>query len=310
MATYKKKRKISLKSIISLVVVIAVVIALGAGITTLAKDEMRTVGKLGFEVGSISTETGEYVENKSALYTKSAIECQGLTITPDFDSQVEYQIFWYNQDEIYFGHTEVLDNKFVGSVPELAYYARIAVYPHPVDENGKEVKDFSIKFYEKYKYVKDLKIEVNKEQFAPIDYYVAAEAKAAPEGHVPAINDGYEYYEGYLLWYNFENPNFATDIFAHNERDLTIKLDCSNVKSYKVTLGEHEESIAVSYVLYDAEGKGLGEAGFVKEYDGASFIVNVKDILDDASQYDNAKYIVFTIEDVRRPIQINKYLPR
>lgn len=311
MATYKKK-KISFKSIISLVLVIGAVIALGAGITSFAKDETKTVNKLGlFDVGSISETSGEYVKTTNTLYTNRALECQGLTITPDFDNKSKYQIFWYNEDDIYFGCTEVLTTKYVGNVPECARYCRIVVFPNPVDENGKEIKDFTIKFYEKQSYVKNLEIKVDKDQaWTPADYYEVSEKKAAPEGHTPSINDGFEYYEGYSAFYNWETSDFVTDIYSSEEHDLVIKLDCSTVKSYRVTLGEHDESVGVSYVLYDADGKGLGVGGFTKEHDGISVIVNVADILTDASQYDNAKYIVFTIEDVRRPIQINKYLPR
>ena len=85
MAKYKKKR-FSFKSLVSLVLVIGTVVALGAGIMAFAKDDSCTVNKLNlFDVGSVSTESGEYIESKTALVTKTLLECQGLTITPDFN---------------------------------------------------------------------------------------------------------------------------------------------------------------------------------------------------------------------------------
>ena len=171
----KFKKKIPLKSVITIAVGILAIFLCAACVVSITGKDTESVSKLSFKIGGISTETGEYVERKDTLYTYDLIECQGLSVTPDFNNTVEYQIFWYNEDEVYFDSTDIIKAKFVSDVPELARYCRIMVYPSKLDEDGKTIKDFEVKFYEVQKYVSDLNMKVYKDQtWAPIDYYEAA----------------------------------------------------------------------------------------------------------------------------------------
>ena len=303
MAKYKKKR-FSFKSLLSLVLVIGTVVALGAGITAFAKNETKTVNKIGlFEVGSISEETGEYVESKSTLYTKNAIECQGLTITPDFDNKSKYQIFWYNEDDLYFAHTEVLYSKYVGNVPECARYCRIVVFPEAVDENGKEIKDFSIKFYEKQSYVKSLKIEVNKNQvWTPFDYYAEAMTFKAPSDHVvTSIDDPYCFYEDkYVEWNSSEK--FSDMLNDHpGSNHCVVKIDCSKWSEFKLTFNDVYEGEHEIFIFYfDADGNDL-QCHITHGSIGGTHIDKVPQ---------DAAYVTFSVYNDLKPIIINGYLPR
>lgn len=307
MATYKKKRKLNWKSIISVVLVVAVVIALGVGIKTFANDDTKTVNKLGlFSVGSVSEETGEHVKCDNALYTNKLLECQGLTITPDFEFEAKYQIFWYNEDELYFGKTEVLNGKFVNNIPDLARYCRIVVFPNPVDENGKEIKDFKIKFYEKQSYVKGLKIEVNKDQsWSPVDYYQEAFLQKAPEGYVPvSIDEIYELYE-YMMYHNHEgNTSFVDGMTRYDTNHYVIKLKCDNLSKLKFTVNEKEGPHEIFYVLMRADGTPISIHSVSNVNPGSEHIADLTHNGEDAA------YILFNVAEIEKPIVINAYLPR
>ena len=41
-----------------------------------------------FSVGGLSSD-GKYIETDGSIYTKDAFECQGLTITPDFETMLQ-----------------------------------------------------------------------------------------------------------------------------------------------------------------------------------------------------------------------------
>ena len=165
-------------------VILAATLLFGAvaGVVKLVSIKTRSVSATNFKVGALDENTGEAIENEKTIYTKNAIECIGLTITPDFDNQSEYQIFWYNLDEKYIGCTNRfsrLDKFTSGNVPELARYCRIVVYPSDADENGVKQSDFKVRFYEPITYASLLSIKVNKKQ-EYADYEMVSLARSFP----------------------------------------------------------------------------------------------------------------------------------
>ena len=165
-------------------VILAATLLFGAvaGVVKLVSIKTRSVSATNFKVGALDENTGEAIENEKTIYTKNAIECIGLSITPDFDNQSEYQIFWYNLDEKYIGHTNRfarLDKFTSGNVPELARYCRIVVYPSDAGENGVKQSDFKVKFYEPITYARLLSIKVNKKQEYS-DYEMVSLARSFP----------------------------------------------------------------------------------------------------------------------------------
>ena len=115
------------KQIISIVLVC--VIAFGAimGLSALSKklDEDMKIITPTFEVGGLDNTTGKYVETEGSIYTKKSFECQGLTIKLDFDSQVKYQVFYYDELDEYIGEcTAEYDESVELVVPENAKFAR------------------------------------------------------------------------------------------------------------------------------------------------------------------------------------------
>lgn len=127
----------------------------------------KTISSFEYSVGSIDEATGMYKEDDQALYTKEAIECRGLTIKPGFDASVSYQVFWYNVDALYFGCTEVYSSSYKllpQDVPEFARYCRIVIYPSQLDDEGNDIEDFKVRFYQTVSYANQLSVKVDKVQ--------------------------------------------------------------------------------------------------------------------------------------------------
>jgi len=86
-----------------------------------------------FKRGALDV-NGKYVDTNDSIVTKELFECQGLKITPDFDSTVSYQVFYYDQDQTYLECSEVQESAF-SYTPVLAKYASVVITPD-VDEDG------------------------------------------------------------------------------------------------------------------------------------------------------------------------------
>ncbi len=297
----KKRKRLNIKSIIVSVVAIVVVVFSAGAIATFASNDKKTLSDFNFKVGGISETDGEYVERKDAVYTMEAIECKGLSVVPDYDCTVEYQIFWYNEDEIYFDHTEIMTKKFVGNVPECARYCRIMVIPSNLDDKGKPIKDFEVKFYNAHTYVDALTVKVDKDQaWQPLDYYEIAQEHTSPKDYIAtSINDGYNYYE-YTYYQNLDGT-FLGGFCKYEENHVLIKLDCSLVSKFEFAFNEKEyDEHSIVVIFFNEDGKTEG----VYEFSGSSGSSHIVDVLPEAS------YIAFNVAVGEKPIIVNKYLPR
>lgn len=155
------KRKISWKSIISIVLIIAAVVVIGAGVSALAKRDTKNISSLSFSRGGLDEKTGEHVETKATLYTKEAFDCKGLRIEPDFDSHFTYDVYYYGDDGVFLesrlGLTGIYDEDY-----PLQMKARVVI--HPEIPKGESAKDYKINFYEIQSIASKLKITVDKDQ--------------------------------------------------------------------------------------------------------------------------------------------------
>lgn len=126
------------------------------------EDLTKTINPT-YAVGGLN-EQGRYLETESSIYTKEAFECQGIDVTLDFDSNVSYRIFFYDEDNDFVSATEKQTGNYdETTTPYDVKYARIVVTPND---------DEKISIFEKNGYAKQLTIEVNKEQkFEKHNYY-------------------------------------------------------------------------------------------------------------------------------------------
>ena len=256
-------KKIKWKEILSIGLAALVLFGAVGAVASFATNDSRTIGFNAFEIGALSEVNGQYKEDKTAIYTKEAIECQGLKVKPEFDSDVTYQIFWYNEDELYLDCTQKTTLKsaqFVGSTPELAKYARIVIFPSQLDEEGKQIKDFKVSIFDIAKIANNLNITVNKEQeYKGINIFenlVEYEDSMGSKNQV-LIND-----DNIL----FSNHGFATPYGSNlNEASIgtanghnIVKISCDDTAIYKVDLTNTEKML--SFFFYDISGAYVSEA--------------------------------------------------
>lgn len=122
------------------------------------KDNMKKISPT-FSLGGLD-ENGKYVETKESIYTKDAFECKGLTVTPEFESQVTYQIFFYDSTGEFISKTEKLEKVYKDEVAIEVTHARIVITPNE-DEDGNAV---TMNVFNKSKYAKQLTLKVYENQ--------------------------------------------------------------------------------------------------------------------------------------------------
>ena len=98
MARFRFKfRRRSWKRIISAVLVTVLVVSLGGALIHALSNDTKTIHPR-FSVGALD-ENGYYVENDQCIYTKDAFEAVGLRVEPDFETNVTYDIYFYDYAE-------------------------------------------------------------------------------------------------------------------------------------------------------------------------------------------------------------------
>ena len=123
------------------------------------KNDTKTL-HLDYEVGNLGND-GKYVSDKCALYTKEAFACKGNKFKLSFNSEINYQAFYYDDLDNFVGKTEVLTTSEAPAVPYNADKARLVITPTN-DEDGK------ISFTEKYKYSSQIDVSVLKNQTSKV----------------------------------------------------------------------------------------------------------------------------------------------
>ena len=116
-----------LKIALIVVLILAAVGGGTAGIISLVdsdKFDTKNISDLSFGVGGLDS-TGKYMSTDKSIYTKDAFECQGLSVSLEFDSEISYQIYFYDQNNDFVHTTGKLESAFVSdSIPFFAKYAR------------------------------------------------------------------------------------------------------------------------------------------------------------------------------------------
>lgn len=152
------KAKSIIKKVALVLAGITAITAVAFGVKAIVdytKNDLKEINP-GFEVGNLGSD-GKYVADEGSLYTKEAFGCYGLQVKPEFDSTVNYQLFYYDILDNYISSSEVLSAGYSAEAPLNGAYARMVIMPRN-DEDGK------IGVFEKQGYVKQLNIKVKKEQ--------------------------------------------------------------------------------------------------------------------------------------------------
>ena len=156
-----KKIKKNWKSILSVVVVIALLMGtLGLVIGLGNRNTRTTINSSAFSRGSLNS-SGKYVESNQSIYTKEAFGCIGLRVAPDFEFNGTYDVFYYDYNDKLVDSKIGLDSIYEEDYP-LSMMARIVIHPNiPEGENASEYK---IKWYEVSSIANMFDITVNENQ--------------------------------------------------------------------------------------------------------------------------------------------------
>ncbi len=111
-----------------------------------------------YEVGGL-TESGDWDEDEEcALYTKDLIECTGVELCAEFDSNISYEVHFYKEDGTWISKTANQGLQLtVDEMPEDAFGIRIVIRPLD-DDNDK------ISLFEKYTYASQLTVKIRTEE--------------------------------------------------------------------------------------------------------------------------------------------------
>lgn len=232
-----RKGKNPLAIVVSCILVFAVLAGLSA-FSSYRNQDTKVINPT-FEVGGLDTTTGKFVDTDGSIYTKESFECQGLIIKLDFDSTVEYQVFYYDDVDEYIGVcSPVYDKSVELAVPENAVYARIMVTPIWDEELADE--DRVCHWYDVAKYASQLEITVNKDQgnavenVALFDHLADMDVRARfSANEISAL--GLEY-SGFIYSNNY----------FENETVTRIGLPVGNLKDYT------QDQVFTVYVIKEA----------------------------------------------------------
>lgn len=166
-----KKSQIDLiKKILAVVLVFAAIVAVISIVGKFSEDdEGYKIINPSFKVGALDESTGRPIDDDCALYTKDVIECTGIKLCADFDSDIKYVVHFYDESDSWLGciENEGLNMTIDQSMSEASelgevHGVRVVIYPQS-DENGK------ISLFERGKYANQLTIKVTNKEFKVAD---------------------------------------------------------------------------------------------------------------------------------------------
>ena len=230
----KFRRKGMFKKVIAGALAVVLGIGAVAGVSSLinkADDDGKVKVNPSYSIGGLD-ENGKYVESDATLYTKDAFECQGLSIKPDFDSNVKYQIFFYDEVGQFIESTDVMTTTYKDEIPFFATHARLEVTPI-WGEDVKE-KDQVIKWYNKHQFESSLEIKVSEDQT-----WVRENLFEVDSEHI-----------GYFRTLNGGSGNYSVAA----DMGVAMPIDVRNVK--KVMFVYNTPSENSMYTIEKADGTG------------------------------------------------------
>ena len=158
---YKTRKTLTQIGSILLVCLIAFGAIMGAVAISKKLNEDTKIIHPQFEVGGLNA-VGEYEDTDKTIYTKESFECLGLEVKLDFDSNVKYQAYFYDDLDKFVSCSAVYDESMALTVPANVTHARLVV--EPIWDDDVESEDRVCHWYNVYKYANQLEISVLKDQ--------------------------------------------------------------------------------------------------------------------------------------------------
>ena len=210
----RKRNRWSLRRVISLVLAALLIAGVVTGISAIVSsvnDDKKEISP-DFERGGID-EKGKAFETNGSLYTPEAFEAKGLEIKLEFDSHLSYQIFWYDEHDVFKSCTEVMTSGGEWFTPANCR-ARIMLIPlwDELDDDDNEIGWFDV-----WGYTSDIEIRVDKDQTIPKTAYKKIGLVEATETGMFAKHENKYYDPGVhqVTWQTAEGVEFY--IFANDD---------------------------------------------------------------------------------------------
>lgn len=153
MSRYNKKNNV--KTIIITVAIVALSLGSIAILANVFTKDNST--KLDFSLGALN-DTGVYTESDKSIYTKNAFEFDTIKVTRDFESNAQYQLFYYDEFDNFVSSSEKKSGSSEFTAPEGARFARIVITPVFSPDVDKE--DQVVKSYQVSKYASEFTFEI------------------------------------------------------------------------------------------------------------------------------------------------------
>lgn len=290
-----------LKRIIGIIVTITLIVGVIALVVSIFNPvKSKTVSPTTFKVGGLNVNNGEYVQTDDSLYS-DWIQCKGLVVQPDFESQVEYQVFYYNYDKKFIDSTEKLklETYEKGIDYEYAKYCRIVIYP---DRGGESLDDFKIYFWQVLGYADDITITVsNKQGFNVENLYETATLYDDSMGDKTTacanIKDlALRIDENKIV----SNDNISAQFGANDEFNV-LMINVSAIESLSIEASEDIDYWGFNSINSDTDTIGSYNANSDTVLANKTTIINIDK---------DTKFIAFNISENIENIKINVYLPR
>lgn len=164
MARFSSKTKWT--SILAGTLCVVLIFGVVAGILSDKDESVRSIGASYFEIGGLNN-LGQFVETDQSLVSEY-IPSGGLKIEPGAYATGCYQIYYYTEDKLFIGCSDVfstVDGVYEQDPYVLDVYARILLIPDkPLTDDDELDEGFRIRFWEVSKYVKEFDISVSEKQ--------------------------------------------------------------------------------------------------------------------------------------------------
>ena len=237
--TNKKRIGKTLKVVLLGLLTLGIAGAVYSAITNRVENEIHPK----FEVGALDTETGEYVKDEQKLYTPDLIEYNNLEVSLAFDNNVNYQVFFYDEDGEFVSASDVQTKKFKDESDELKY-ARIVITPIIEDdaetEDVNETEEFKVTLLNKRSYVKQLTITASVNESIEKNILSAVLKIHGLGFSVCTLNVQYE--EG-MTWEEWVNSEYSKGLsFEDDELSFMIESEPNNPEDPSFIYIEHSLS--------------------------------------------------------------------
>ena len=234
---YKTRKTIS--QILSVVLVCALGLGAIFGVSALSKklrEDTKTIHPT-FEVGGINAEGKGDKDMNSSIYTKEGFECKGLEIKLDFDANIKYSVYYYDEYDNYISNTVEYTESRKLSVPYAASNARVVVTP--IWNSDIKNEDRVCHWYDVTKYASQLDIIVAKDQSSSVN------------GLQIFDTDNVNLYSSDMTTYA---PSVAPFMFINNENIVGRKIVKIGVPVHHVFDCTVDNNFTVYVVKDDAKG--------------------------------------------------------